>query len=60
MGFAAAYHWRDIWPSLLANVVTWKAAQPMRNSVSKLGLPVQDTLIGMEDSQAPQQHNRVL
>ena len=60
MGFAAAYHWRYIWPSLFANVVPWKAAQPMRNSVSKLGLPVQDTLIGMEDSQAPQQHNRVL
>ena len=24
MGCAAAYHWRDIWPSLLANGVTWR------------------------------------
>ena len=60
MGFAAAYHWRDIWPSLLANVVTRKAAQPMRNVISKLRRSVQDTFDAMEDSQTPQQHNRVL
>jgi hypothetical protein len=60
MGFAAAYHWRYIWPSLFANVVPWKAAQALRNSVSKLGRSAQDTFDAMEDSQAPQQHNRVL
>ena len=32
----------------------------MRNDLSKLGLPVQDTLDAMEDSQTPQQHNLVL
>ena len=41
--------WRDM-----------EAAQPMRNDLSKLGLPVQDTFDAMEDSQTPQQHNRVL